>query len=312
MPELPEVETIRRGLESRMLSRKIRKIRILNEKSWRAPLSELIFAENHTVIGIGRRGKMLIIHLSSGHTILTHLRMTGQLIFRESNLTEDEIHEGDENSRNFAGGHPTESFVSDLPDKSTRIIFEFFDGSQLFFNDQRKFGFVKILPDDFVEQDDFLAKLGPEIVDFTQKNIAEKPSPETFVKFIENARHHQNSPVKTTILDQHVVAGIGNIYADEALWGAKINPQTKVRYLTDEQLRELLIQAKIAMEKSLAAGGSTMKNYVRADGTKGNYLDLFANVFRREGLPCPRCGTEIVKIKVGGRGTHFCPKCQKN
>ena len=97
----------------------------------------------------------------------------------------------------------------------------------------------------------------------------------------------------------------------EALWGAKINPQTKVRYLTDEQLRELLIQAKIAMEKSLAAGGSTMKNYVRADGTKGNYLDLFANVFRREGLPCPRCGTEIVKIKVGGRGTHFCPKCQK-
>lgn len=319
MPELPEVETIRRGLDSRILGRKIAKIEILNEKSFRASKSDIeTFAKNAKITALKRRGKMLIIELSSDFSLLIHLRMTGQLIFRSAK-TEQKFRENPgaktfagigENENNFGGGHPTDSMVANLPDKSTRVIFTFSDDSELFFNDQRKFGFVKLTPTNLVSQDDFLKKLGPEIIDFTAKNLAKKPSEKTFASFIENARHHQNSPVKAVILDQKVVAGIGNIYADEALWGAKIHPAERVKNLSDAELREILIQAKISMEKSLLSGGSTMKNYVRADGTKGDYLELFANVFGRTGKPCPRCGTEIIKIKVAGRGTHICPKCQ--
>jgi formamidopyrimidine-DNA glycosylase len=320
MPELPEVETIRRGLDSRILQRKIAKIDVLNEKSFRASAADIKnFAKNADVTSIGRRGKMLIIGLSSDYSLLIHLRMTGQLIFRSAETEEKFAKKPgvltfagiSENENNFGGGHPTDSMIADLPDRSTRIIFTFSDGAKLFFNDQRKFGFAKLTATNLIEEEDFLKKLGPEIIDFTAEKLAKNPSEETFAKFIENARHHQNSPVKSVILDQHVVAGIGNIYADEALWGAKIHPATRVKALSDQELREILVEAKVAMEKSLAAGGSTMKNYVRADGTKGNYLDKFANVFRRVGKPCPRCGTEVIKLKVAGRGTHICAKCQK-
>ena len=320
MPELPEVETIRRGLNSRILGRKIREIQILNEKSFRAPKSDIAnFAKNASIVSLGRRGKMLIIQLSSGYSLLIHLRMTGQLIFRTAKV-ENKFAKNPgeltfagigEDETNFGGGHPTESMVANLPDRSTRIIFEFDDDSKLFFNDQRKFGFAKLVPNDLVDQEAFLKKLGPEIVDFTADELAKTPDETTFAKFISRARRHKNSPIKAVILDQTVIAGIGNIYADEALWGAKIHPATTVKNLTDAELREILLQAKIAMEKSLNSGGSTMKNYVRADGTRGNYLDLFANVFRRDGQPCPRCGTEIIKLKVAGRGTHICPHCQK-
>ena len=122
---------------------------------------------------------------------------------------------------------------------------------------------------------------------------------------------HKKALIKPTILDQTVICGLGNIYADESLYFAKIHPERIVESLTDEEIHQLLIGARTVMQDSIDSGGSTMATYVKADGTKGDYLTKFAKVFRREGEPCERCGTEIIKIKVAGRGTHLCPHCQK-
>jgi len=250
------------------------------------------------IVATRRRAKVLIIDLSTKFSLVIHLKMTGQMVFRE-------------NENSWGAGHPTDSFVAKLPDKSTRAEFDLSKNAKLFFNDQRKFGWVKLVPTSEINELDFIKKLAPEMADFANdfrdKNVEKLAEKD----FISRARKHQNSPVKAVILSQEIAAGIGNIYADESLWGAQVHPATKVAKLTDAQLHEILNQAKIAMKKSLDSGGSTMQNYVRADGTRGNYLDKFANVFRRDGQPCPRCGTEIIKIKVAGRGTHLCPKCQK-
>ncbi|MCL1876428.1 bifunctional DNA-formamidopyrimidine glycosylase/DNA-(apurinic or apyrimidinic site) lyase [Candidatus Saccharibacteria bacterium] len=291
MPELPEVETVRRGLENLIVGRKILNVDILNPKSFLVSASEIEeFVVDAEIIAVRRRAKVLIIDLSSNYSLVIHLKMTGQIVFR--------------GSENWGGGHPNDSFVGDLPDRSTRVEFELngsADGlSKLFFNDQRKFGWIKLIPTLAVEKMEFIAKLGPEPL---------IGNPET--EFLTRVRRRNNSAVKAAILDQSVIAGIGNIYADEALWGAKIHPATRVRDISDEQLREILQSAIDAMNKSLSAGGSTMKTYVNADGKKGNYLDLFANVFRRDGASCPRCGAIITKIRIAGRGTHVCLKCQK-
>lgn len=281
MPELPEVETIRRGLESFIKNAKITKVKVLCDKSFIGP-KELI--EKQTIKNIRRKGKALLLDLENGITMMIHLRMTGQLIFR-----------GDES---FAGGHPTDSFFAELPDKQTRVIFELENGT-LFFNDQRKFGFVKVLETAEVENDKFI------------KALAKEPWDITFDEFKKNLMHHKSAPIKATILDQKIIAGLGNIYADEALYYAKIHPKHATGTLTDADIKNILEGAKTVMQASIDSGGSTMKTYVKADGTKGDYLRLFAKVFRREGEPCERCGTEIIKIRVAGRGTHICPKCQK-
>lgn len=281
MPELPEVETIRRGLESFIKNAKITKVKVLCDKSFIGP-KELI--EKQTIKNIRRKGKALLLDLENNITMMIHLRMTGQLIFR-----------GDES---FAGGHPTDSFFAKLPDKQTRVIFELENGT-LFFNDQRKFGFVKVLETAEVENDKFI------------KALAKEPWDITFDEFKKNLMRHKSAPIKAVILDQKVIAGLGNIYADEALYYAKIHPKHATGTLTDADIKNILEGAKTVMQASIDSGGSTMKTYVKADGTKGDYLRLFAKVFRREGEPCERCGTEIVKIRVAGRGTHICPKCQK-
>ena len=145
----------------------------------------------------------------------------------------------------------------------------------------------------------FMQMVGPEPLEdgFTAK------------EFIPRMRRRNNTTVKAAILDQTVLAGVGNIYADESLWGAKIHPATRVKNVTDKELSKLLEQIKFVMNLSLEQGGSTDRNYVDAEGKKGNYLK-FANVFRREGQACTRCGTEIIKTRVAGRGTHVCLSCQ--
>lgn len=287
MPELPEVETIRRGLESFLKNAKITKVKVSCEKSFIGP-KEL--AEGAKIVEIRRKGKALLIDLDNGVTMMIHLRMTGQLIFRKSGSTAP--------SDSFAGGHPTDSFFSELPNKQTRVEFDLENG-KLFFNDQRKFGFVKLLETAEVENDSFI------------KSLAKEPWDMSAEEFEKNLMRHKSQPIKATILDQKVVAGIGNIYADEALFFAKINPKRETGSLSKKEIETLLEGARTVMQRSIDSGGSTMKTYVKADGTKGDYLRLFAKVFRREGEPCENCGTEIVKIRVAGRGTHICPNCQK-
>jgi len=287
MPELPEVETVRIGLSELLPGRTIAAVDYDWPKSFpNAEADVRQFMIGAGVEKIARRAKVLLIELSSKYTLVIHLKMTGQLVFV--------------GKQRFGAGHPTASLVGELPDKSTRVSIKFNDGSQLFFNDQRKFGWMRLMPTAEVVNLDFFQKVGPEplAADFTWQ------------KFAERLRRRQKSNVKAALLDQTVIAGVGNIYADESLWGAKIHPLTLVKDLSDAQLEtlygELVFVLKLAIEK----GGSTDRNYVNAKGKKGSYL-TFARVFRREGQVCPRCGTTIIKTRVAGRGTHLCPTCQK-
>lgn len=278
MPELPEVETIKRGLAKFILKKKITKIEVLNEKSF---LGE---KTTGTVENLRRFGKALVLDLDNGKSLMIHLRMTGQLIY--------------DGKERYAAGHPSDNFTAALPNKQTRVILHFENGT-LYFNDQRKFGFIKVLPTSEVENDSFIKKLAPE-------PWAMSPD-----KLYEKLQRHKNSLIKPTILDQTIICGLGNIYADESLFMSKIHPERRAGTVTKAEAEKLLKSAREVMEKSIASGGSTMATYVKADGTKGDYLEKFAQVFHREGKPCPRCGTKIEKIKVGGRGTHFCPNCQR-
>lgn len=293
MPELPEVETVKRGLERLIIGKSIQSVEFDWAKSFPNSLNDVsAFLERATVTEVTRRAKVLLIGLSTGYTLVIHLKMTGQLVFvgKQQENRKDE---------RFGAGHPNDSLVGKLPDKSTRVQFLFTDGSHLYFNDQRKFGWVKLIESHQVEHMNFIAKLGPE------------PLEDTFTSklFTERIRKRQNTTVKAALLDQTVLAGVGNIYADESLWGASIHPSTRVKDLTDVQLKVLHREIIFVLKLSIEKGGSTDKNYVNAEGKRGSYID-FARVFRREGLACPLCGTAIEKIRVAGRGTHFCPKCQ--
>lgn len=287
MPELPEVETVRRGLDKLIVGKKVKQAyHIDSPKSF--PNSQADVAEfmiGASVIAVHRRAKVLLIDLSSSYTLVVHLKMTGQLVY----VGKDR----------WGGGHPDDNFVNDLPSKMTRAVIEFSDGSNLYFNDQRKFGWVKLYPSIEVPNINFMQRIGPEPLEdsFTAKD------------FTGRIRRRNNTTIKAAILDQTVLAGVGNIYADESLWGAKIHPATRVKNVSDAQLKKLLEQIKFVMNLSLEQGGSTDRNYVDAEGKKGNYL-TFANVFRREGQACKRCGSEIVKTRVAGRGTHVCLNCQ--
>ena len=282
MPELPEVETIRRGLNDFIKGARITDVKVYCAKSFIGPTDVV---KNTTITNLRRFGKALVLDLGNGISMIIHLRMTGQLIYRGEN--------------SFAGGHPTDSFFTQLPNKQTRVEFTFEDGSKLFFNDQRKFGFVKPLPTAEVEQDKFIASLAPEPWQMTGSELLSK------------LQRHKNSLIKAVLLDQKVICGLGNIYADEALFYAGVHPARRAGTITASEADQLIEGARAVMEASLDSGGSTMATYVKADGTKGDYLELFAQVFRREGQPCRRCGTEIIKTRVAGRGTHLCPKCQE-
>ncbi len=287
MPELPEVETVRIGLARLLPGRRIKAVTSDTEKSFpNASHDVSSFVVGTTVENVRRRAKVLIIELDSKYSFIVHLKMTGQLVFR--------------GEQNFGAGHPNDSLVGNLPDKSTRVIIEFSDGTTLFFNDFRKFGWVRLVPTEQIPFIDFFKKVGPEPLssDFT-------PS-----VFIERIRKRQNTTIKAAILDQTVLAGVGNIYADESLFTAKIHPARRVKDVSDPELRKLHKAIRDILQLSIDKGGSSDKNYVNAEGKKGSYLS-FANVFRREGMSCPRCGHTIEKIRVAGRGTHVCPHCQR-
>lgn len=290
MPELPEVEVIRSGLSELIAKKTIEKVNVLNAKSFQASTSSIdVFVNNSTILSVKRRAKILLIELSSGYSLVIHLKMTGQLLFRDNQ----------NKSKNFAGGHPSDSFLSVLPDNHTRVELIFTDSTTLFFNDMRKFGWIKLLPTTELKEEKFIAKLGPE-------PLIGNPTPE----YLKRMSRHPKSLVKAALLNQEIVAGIGNIYADEALWSAMIHPKTRVENLSEKQLEDILNAAIEVMSFSINKGGSTDRNYLNAKGEKGSYL-TFANVFRKEGKPCPRCGHVIEKIRVAGRGTHICSNCQQ-
>lgn len=302
MPELPEVETVKRGLLPLILNKKIVQVRVAEEKCFLGSVTEV---EGAKITGLRRRGKALLIDLDNGRTVMVHLRMTGQLIWRVGDLRDGRVSPeiervGEEilRAEQFAAGHPSKNFTAALPNRQTRVTLVFEDGA-LFFNDQRKFGFMKVLPTEAVEQEKFIAELGKE------------PWQMAVEELCTQCKRHGKAPIKAVLLDQKVMAGLGNIYADETLFYAKVHPETRAGDLTQEEVALILEGARKTMQVAIDSGGSTMATYVRPDGTTGDYLEKFAQVFRREGQPCPRCGTKIIKIRVAGRGTHLCPGCQK-
>lgn len=287
MPELPEVETVRRGLADLIIGKVVTSESHDTEKGFpnaEADVKEFLLGA--TITDVRRRAKVLMIDLSTGYSLLIHLKMTGQLVFV-----------GD---TRFGAGHPNDSLVNDLPDKSTRVTLTFTDTSKLFFNDQRKFGWMRLMPTVEIPNIDFMQKVGPEPLadDFTPK------------EFMQRFARRSKTNIKAALLDQSIVAGVGNIYADESLWGAKLHPKRLVGSVTEQEFTTLFHELREVMNLAVEKGGSSNHTYVNAEGKKGSYMD-FARVFRREGLPCPRCGTTIEKLRVAGRGTHICPHCQQ-
>lgn len=283
MPELPEVETIKRGLDKLLIGQVITDI----DAAWAKSMPDAKRAVGHKVLGLERRGKVLIVNLDRDMSLLFHLKMTGQLVFIEKT------------GERFAGGHPTHSMEHALPDKSTRVVFTFKSGDQLFFNDQRKFGWIKLVETAHVNLDKLLMRMGPEPLgsQFTIKDFAQKVS-------------KSRAPIKAIILDQSTVSGVGNIYADESLHLAKIHPQRPGISLTLAEITRLHQAIKDIVALGIQHGGTSFTHYVNALGKQGDYLQL-ARVFRKNGSKCPLCGSIIQKIRVAGRGTHYCPKCQK-
>ncbi|MGX7051685.1 bifunctional DNA-formamidopyrimidine glycosylase/DNA-(apurinic or apyrimidinic site) lyase [Leuconostoc palmae] len=275
MPELPEVETVRRGLENLIIGGQIKNVKIPYPKVINGDSQAFIAGVLNTEFTrIDRRGKYLFIRLSNGHTIVSHLRMEGQ--------------------------YSVESITS-KPHKHTEIIFELTDNRAVFYNDTRRFGRMTLTTTNHEMIDvPTLGKLGPEPTES-----------ELTLDYMVNAFSRSKKAVKSFLLDQNQIAGIGNIYADEVLWQSKIHPEVSANKLSVEQLAELRKNIIDEMSRAIAHHGTTVHSFSNVFGEVGNFQNQL-QAYGRVGLPCLRCGTPMVKIKVGQRGTTFCPQCQIN
>ncbi len=279
MPELPEVETIKLGLQKKIVGLTIKDVEVRSPKSFVGQQKDVT---DKKILDVWRRAKFLGIDLVGGITLLIHLKMTGQLIY--------------DDGKRFIGGHPTPDMRDTMPNRHTRVIFLFSDNSQLYFNDQRRFGWIKIV------------KFGEGIPNALGPEPLEKEF--TWEVLKTNLLRHKSMPVKVAIMDQSMVSGVGNIYANEACFDAKINPKVKVKDLSDEQFKKLHQGIVKSLTEGIKHGGSTRAHFVDAEGRKGYFLD-YAFVYGKDKKPCKKCGTKIEKITLGGRGTYYCPNCQK-
>ena len=273
MPELPEVETVRTSLEPRLVGRRFDDVEILDSRLTRPIDPAEVAAEltGERVAAVDRRGKYLIVRFENGLVLLIHLRMTGSLA----------------HSRNGASGN-----------SHVRAVVRLDDGSDVAYRDVRRFGTWLVLRAD--ELDSYLAaRLGLEPLErgFSASKLAER---------LEGRR----APIKAALLDQRNLAGVGNIYADEALWRARIDPRRIAGELDVPEIRALHRGIRRSLEAGIARQGATLRDYRTPDGAAGGMQHEF-KVYGRGGEPCPRCGARIEKTRVGGRGTWFCPSCQR-
>lgn len=283
MPELPEVETIRRQLEKYIVGHKITGVRINYGKKFEGDAAHLIGAE---IKKVHRFGKVLEIEFSNKYSLVIHIKMTGQLIYQGPNLkTKDQ-----KLSTKIIGG---------VPGKHTHIIFDLDKGGILYFNDVRKFGWIKIVKSEELKIKSLIGKLGPEpLKDLTL---------EKFVKIIKSGK----KPIKLLLMDQEKIAGVGNIYANDALWLASISPRRAAQSLSLREAKTLFDAIEKVLKKGIEKGGSSENTYVTPDGGEGEY-QRFTLVYGKEGEVCERCHrSKIEKFYLSGRGTYVCPFCQK-
>lgn len=295
MPELPEVETIRRGLEGLVVGAEIVDVEVR--------LPKMVHGEVERVKGamierVRRRGKGLIIDLDNGFSLAVHVKMTGQLIYRA---------QGNRNKKQKTGVknlHPVLAAPEELPGKHTHAFFRLrAKGKEqseafLFYNDIRQFGWLRIVSTAGAENLPFFQSLGPE------------PLNNLTIQDFSRILARSNAPIKQVLMDQHKMAGIGNIYANDALYRARIHPLRPANELTEEEGAALFEAVEYVLTEGINAGGASEENFVNALGEKGFYQERFL-VYKQTGKPCKRCGTPIERMVVGGRGTFYCPRCQE-
>ncbi len=329
MPELPEVETIRQDLRKKILNTKIIRVQIYHSTSVARRDKDFVKAlTGNQIKEIDRRGKLMIWRLRNpspvrggtvGGVLLVHLKMTGQLIYEKETRKKIEI---------LAGGHKlSERDIERLPNQWTRIVFVFADGSQLFFNDLRLFGYIKLASREEVER--VLNKYGPEpiqtsppVLPFANgrknrdpllgKGEGRERSRQLFTLAYFSALFpkRKNTNLKALLLNQELIAGLGNIYVDEVCFGAGVRPSRRVGSITKLEQQKLFSCIPKILSEAIKHRGTTFRNFLDSSGKKGNYTD-FLKVYDRDGKPCKRCGSVIKKIVAAGRGTHYCPKCQR-
>jgi formamidopyrimidine-DNA glycosylase len=273
VPELPEVETIRSGLEPHLVGRRFDRVEIEDIRLTRPhdPLEVAAELTGETVAAVERRGKYLVVRFESGRVLLIHLRMTGSLLhLRNGNAGEDPYR---------------------------RAVIRLDNGSDVAYRDVRRFGTWLLL--EHGELEPYLAsRVGEELL---ERRLS--------AKALHTALERRKAPIKAVLLDQRVFAGVGNIYADEALWWARIHPHRPASSLDTAELQRLVRGVRKSLRHGIARQGATLRDYRGADGSSGSMQREF-RVYGRAGEPCTRCGTPIEKTRAGGRGTWYCPACQ--
>ena len=272
MPELPEVETVRRGLEKLILGKKISNIEIRYPKMIKTDLNQFQKELPGQVIqSMGRRGKYLLFNLRD-KVLISHLRMEGKYFY----------------------------YPDEIPErKHAHILVHFEDGTTLVYEDVRKFGTMELLAPELLDSYFISKKLGPE------------PTDQDFdLGRFKLALKKSKKPIKSHLLDQTLVAGLGNIYVDEVLWRAKVHPSRLSNSLTAQEARKAHDETIKVLGQAVEKGGSTIRSYTNAFGEDGT-MQEFHQVYDKAGQACSRCGSTIEKIQLGGRGTYFCPKCQR-
>jgi len=317
MPELPEVETVVRGLSRHLIGQTIKDVEVRNKNSYKVtslrsrPRRGRQDVQGLKIVKISRRGKGIIINLTKDISLLIHLKMTGQLIYvprtkkrsfdsaqdDKVGARNDKVKGWDDGRMNF--GHPTSDFTNTMPSSHTRVIFKLSKGT-LYFNDQRKFGWIKALPTGKISADSFIKKLGVE------------PFSKAFAPTLlwQATQRRKNSPIKAILMDQEIVAGMGNIYADEALFLAKIRPTRKGKDITQSEAKKLLSAIRKVLTLGIKHSGSSIGSYKTTTGAPGK-MQNYLKVYDQTGKPCFRCKGKVERIKIAGRSAHFCPSCQK-
>ncbi|MCK5061723.1 bifunctional DNA-formamidopyrimidine glycosylase/DNA-(apurinic or apyrimidinic site) lyase [Candidatus Parcubacteria bacterium] len=304
MPELPEVETIVNDLRIKILDLRIKNLEVLLPRIVKNSLASF----KKKIIGnkfvdIERIGKLIVITLERGGYLLAHLKMTGQLIYF-SHPTSPPVpllrkERGTKSSKQIiiAGGHNDGAKPEEMPNKWTRVIFTFSDRSKLYFNDLRTFGYLRIVNSKELEIVKSKFGVEPLGIELTLNLFKEK------IKF-------RKTSIKALLLNQQIIAGLGNIYTDEILFAAKVRPTRAANSLTAKEIKSIYKAIRPILKKAIRARGTTFNNFVDGNGNIGNFVSQL-KVYGRNGKKCKKCASIIKKLKVAGRGTHYCPDCQK-
>lgn len=288
MPELPEVETIKLGLQKYLIGHKFTGVEILSKGIFEGSAKQIIGAK---VVEIRRYGKGLVIDLSNGKSLAIHIKLTGQIIYRDPKTKNIPV---------------SPNKVKTLPNNATRIIFKLDRNAILYFNDLRKFAWIRVVETSKIGEMPFFKNMGPEPFGSAQGKPERDLTLEKFEAIVSKSRIQ----IKPLIMDQTRIGGIGNIYANDALFLAGIDPRRRANSLSSPEIKKLYKAILTVMEKSMKYGGASELNFVNVLGQEGEY-QMHSLVYGKKGKPCPNCKSEIEKIFLGGRGTFFCEKCQK-